>query len=78
MMWEQALFVAFISAGLVIAVQGLLIRRNPEKARPFFIERRLFDVLDPKSSTERARILGRLRVIYGLFFISVGSWGLLG
>ena len=71
------MFVALISAGVVIILQGILVRRRPQRARPIFLERPLFDVLDLDDPTEVAKVLGRLRVVYGIFFILLGLWGLL-
>mgnify|MGYP001065668792 FL=1 len=75
-MLETLLFIALISAGSAIAIQGLLLRRRPQRAHPFFLERPLFEVLDLQDSEEKAKILGRLRAFYGLFFIGLGLWGL--
>ena len=75
-MFETALFVALISTGVVIALQGVLIRRRPKRAHPAFLERPLFDVLDLKDPGDVAKILGRLRIFYGVFFVLLGLWGL--
>jgi hypothetical protein len=75
-MFETMLFVALISAGGVIVVQGILLRRRPQRARPIFLERPLFDVLDLQDPDEKAKILSRLRIVYGVFFIFLGLWGL--
>jgi hypothetical protein len=76
-MFETALFVTLISAGVVIALQGVLIRRQSKRAHPTFLERPLFNVLDLKDPDEVAKILGRLRIFHGVFFVLLGLWGLL-
>jgi hypothetical protein len=75
-MVETALFATLISAGIAIAVQGILIRRHPQRAHPFFLERPLFNVLDLEDPEDVAKVLGRVRVVYGGFFILLGVWGL--
>jgi len=76
-MLATALFVALISAGIIIAIQGILIRRRPQRAHPIFLEAPLFEVLELDDPDEVAKTLGRLRVVYGFFFILLGLWGLL-
>ena len=76
-MLDTALFVTLLVVGVLIALQGIWVRRRPERAQPVFLERPLLDVLDLEDPREMARVLGRLRVVYGLFFILLGLWGLL-
>lgn len=75
-MFETALFAALTAAGVVIALQGVLMGRRPQWARLFFLERPLFNVLDLEDPEDIAKVLGRLRIIYGVFFILLGVWGL--
>ncbi len=76
-MFEMALFAALTAAGIVIVLQGILMRRRPQRAHPTFLERPLFNVLDLEDPEDVAEVLGRLRIIYGLFFILLGVWGLI-
>ena len=73
-----ALLVALISAGVVIALQGFFIVKGRRVARAAFFERPLLEALALKDATRRALILGRLRVVYGLFLVMAGIWGLSG
>jgi hypothetical protein len=73
-----ALLVALVASGMVIALQGYLIIRGKRQAQAAFFERPLLDVLALKEPARTAQILGRLRMVYGLFLILVGVWGLLG
>ena len=77
-MVATAFLVALVSAGAVIALQGYLVTRG--KRRPFVTlpERRLLEALPLKAETQKLQALGRLRVVYGIFLIVVGLWGLSG
>lgn len=72
------LLIAFVSAGVVIALQGWLIIKGRRKARPLLFEKPLVDVLDLKKESDVLRVLGRLRLVYGVFLVVVGIWGLSG
>ena len=74
----SALVVARISAGVVTAIQGFLLLRGKGKGRPNFLERPLMDVLAlrVRDPAQLARLLGRVRLTYGLFLVVVGVWGL--
>lgn len=74
----EVILVAFISAGIVTAIQGILVLRGRRRAKPLPFERPLLDVLSPKQPDQRLQILGRLRLVYGIFLFVVGIWGLTG
>jgi hypothetical protein len=73
-----ALLVALVSAGIVLALQGYLILKGRRKGRAVFFERPLLEALGLKDATRMALVLGRLRMVYGLFLVLVGVWGLSG
>jgi len=74
----EVILIALVSAGVVTALQGLLMMRGKRRAHVTFIERPLIDALALKKETQVVRVLGRLRLVYGLFLIVVGIWGLIG
>ena len=71
-----AVLVALIAAGVVTAVQGVLFLRGKGNPRPYFYERPLMDVVSPKNKRQAQLALGRVRLIYGIFLVVVGVWGL--
>jgi hypothetical protein len=73
-----ALLVGLVSAGIVLALQGYLILKGRRKGRAVFFERPLLEALALKDATRMALVLGRLRMVYGLFLVLVGVWGLSG
>ena len=74
----QLIFIALISAGAITAIQGFLTLRGKRRAQVTFIERPLIDALAVKEEAQVTQVLGRLRVVYGLFLIAVGIWGVTG
>lgn len=70
------LLVAIVAAGVTITVRGILALRGRHRPRVSFLERQLIEVLSPKDE-ELPRVLGRLRIVYGLFLVVVGAWGLI-
>jgi len=72
----QFLLIALISAGAIVALQGLLTMRGRRPVRVTAIERPLINALALKDATQVAVVLGRLRLVYGLFFVVIGVWGL--
>jgi hypothetical protein len=73
----EVILIALISAGVITALQGLLTMRGKRHAHVTLIERPLIDVLALKEETQVVQVLGRLRLVYGLFLIVVGIWGLI-
>ena len=72
----EVLLVALVSAGVVTALQGLLTMRGRRGAHVSFFERPLINALVLKQDTQVVPVLGRLRLVYGLFLTVVGIWGL--
>jgi hypothetical protein len=73
-----ALLVALVSAGAVIILQGFLIVKGRRRPRMAFFERPLVEAHGSADAARVAIILGRLRMVYGLFLVLVGIWGLSG
>lgn len=72
----EVILIALVSAGVVTALQGVLIMRGKRRAQVTFIERPLIEALSLKKEAQVVQVLGRLRLVYGLFLIVVGIWGL--
>jgi len=73
----EAILIALVSAGVITALQGVLTMRGKRHANVTFIERPLIDALALKKEAQVVRVLGRLRLVYGLFLTVVGVWGLI-
>ena len=73
----EVILIALVSAGVITVLQGLLTMRGKRRAHVTFVERPLIDALALKSETEVEQVLGRLRLVYGLFLTVVGIWGLI-
>ncbi len=74
---ETFVVVALISFGVVVIVQGVQALRGRHQPRGNIFERPFVSLMEPETQEELVRILGRLRVIYGLFFVVIGLWALL-
>ncbi len=70
--------IALVSAGVITALQGVLVLRGRRRAQALPFEKPLLDVLGLKNAAQTLRVLGRLRLIYGIFLVVVGVWGLSG
>ncbi len=75
-MWEKVIFGALIGLGVVTGIYGWGILKGRRLPKPMFFERPLLAVLALKGPREEALILGRLRLVYALFLIVLGVWGL--
>ncbi len=75
---EQAyLFVVLIIVGVVITIYGLQSTTGRRQPKMNIIERPLIAALQLKNPNQTRRVLGRVRVVYGMFFVIMGIWGLL-
>lgn len=72
----EVILIALISGGVITTLQGLLTMRGKRRARVTLIERPLIDALALKKESQVVQVLGRLRLVYGLFLVVVGIWGL--
>ena len=73
----EVILIALVSAGVITALQGVLTMRGKRHANVTFIERPLIDALALNKEAQVVRVLGRLRLVYGLFLTVVGVWGLI-
>jgi hypothetical protein len=73
----EVILIALVSAGVITALQGVLTMRGRRHANVRFIERPLIDALALKKEAQVVQVLGRLRLVYGLFLTVVGIWGLI-
>lgn len=72
----DAVLVVVIAAGVFVALQGLLAMRGRRPARPTVFEQPLIAALAPKKQAEVNRVLGRVRLILGIFLIVIGIWAM--
>jgi len=72
------LLIALISAGVIVTLQGVLTMRGRRPARVTLLERPLIEALSLREATQVTQVLGRLRLVYGLFLVVIGVWGLAG
>ncbi len=77
-MFGTTLLIAIVSAGVVVALQGFLIVRGRRRGQAAFFERPLLDALALKTPKQVSQVLGRLRIVYGLFLVAAAVWGLSG
>jgi len=73
----EVILIALVSAGVITAFRGVLTMRGKRHANVTFIERPLIDALALKKEAQVVQVLGRLRLVYGLFLTVVGVWGLI-
>ena len=77
-MFGTTLLIGIVSAGVIIALQGFLIVRGRRRGQAAFFERPLLDALALKTPRQLSQVLGRLRIVYGLFLVAAGIWGFSG
>ncbi len=66
-MWVTAIMYGLVSAGVIIALQGYLrVSGNPQVA---FFEKTLLEALRPQDEGPEGADLGRLRIVYGFFWL---------
>lgn len=77
MMWADFISFLLIGLGAALCVQGILALRRRLTLRANFLERSFVALWETKDKTRAPQILGRMRIIYGVFFIILGFWSLL-
>lgn len=77
-MLTTAILAGLIAAGVMVALQGLLAMRGRRPVQPNIVERPLIEALALKNERQVTVVLGRLRLVYGLFLVVLGVWGLTG
>lgn len=71
------IFIIIITAGAIIATQGLQIIRGRIKPQANIFERVFLSALEVKDKDKIIQIIGRVGVVYGLFFTVLGIWALI-
>jgi hypothetical protein len=71
------IFIVIIAAGAIIAVQGIQIILKRINPKANFFETILLSALEVKDKDKIIQIIGRMRVVYGLFFVTLGIWALI-
>jgi len=74
---ETFIFIALITVGVIVALQGIQTMRGRYKPRANIVEHAFVSTLEIKDHKKITQIVGRLRVVYGLFFVILGIWALL-
>ena len=77
-MAKTYVFIVVITFGTIIAIQGIRLLRGHEKTSIFPPERILMSVFGGNDITIQLRVLGRIRVVIGVFHIAIGIWALTG
>jgi len=75
--WSDFVSLALIGLGFSLCVQSVLGLRGRLTLRASFWERPFIALWETKDKTRVPKILGRMRIIYGVFFITLGFWSLL-
>lgn len=75
-MGQTYIFVTFIVIGVSIIMYGLRTTQGRTQPKMVFFERPLLTALRIKDPHEMRRVLGRIRVVYGIFLVIIGIWGL--
>ncbi len=76
-MWADFISFLLIGLGAGLCLQGILALRGRLTLRASFWERPFIALWETKDKTRIPKILGRMRIIYGVFFITLGFWSLL-
>jgi hypothetical protein len=76
-MAKTYVFIVFIAIGVLEAIQGLRLLRGKGQGSVLLPERMLLSAFGGNEPEKQMRILGRIRIIIGLFLIVVGIWALL-
>jgi hypothetical protein len=70
----RVLMGVLIGVGVFAIVQGLLAILGKTKLRPNVFEQPLLEALVPKNEVDANRMLGRIRLIFGFFFLVLAFW----
>ena len=74
-MGTNYLFILLIIVGVGIIIGGIQNTRGRRQPTMNIVERPLITALQLKDPNETRRVLGRIRVVYGIFFVIMGIWG---
>jgi hypothetical protein len=75
-MAKTFIFIVVITAGILIALQGMRMLRSKSKPRAFPPEIVLMSLFGGKNTANQMRVLGRLRVVIGIFLVVIGIWAM--
>ncbi len=75
-MAKTFIFIAVITSGILIAMQGMRVMRSRNKPSVLPPERVLMSVFAGHDIKNQMRVLGRLRVVIGIFLVVIGIWAM--
>ncbi|TFG67650.1 MAG: hypothetical protein E4H27_08750 [Anaerolineales bacterium] len=75
-MAKTFVFIVVITAGVLIALEGIRMLNKRSAPRAFAPEVMLMSVFGGKNKVNQLRVLGRLRVVMGIFLIVIGIWAM--
>lgn len=75
-MAKTYVFVAIITFGVIIAVQGFRLLRKMGTVRVIPPERVLIELFGGSKPDEQLKVLGRIRIVLGVFLVVIGIWAL--
>ncbi len=76
-MWADFVSFLLIGLGAGLCIQGILAMRGRQTLHANFLERPFVTLWESKDKARIPKILGRMRITYGVFFIILGLWSLL-
>ena len=75
-MAKTYVFIVVIAFGVLIAMQGVRLLRSKRKANVLPPERVLMSVFGGNNPENQLRVLGRIRVVIGIFLVVIGIWAM--
>ena len=76
-MTETYIFIVVITFGVIIVIQGARLIRRKGKTSVLPPERVLMSVFGGDDPEKQLHILGRVRIVIGIFLILIGMWALM-
>lgn len=70
------IFIVVIAGGVIIAIQGARLLKGKQKPTIWQPERVLISVFGIRNAEDQLRVLGRIRIIVGMFLVAIGIWAL--
>ena len=75
-MGKTYVFIVVITFGTLIVIQGIRLLRRRGKTSVLPPERVLMSVFGGNNVDNQLRILGRIRIVIGIFLVVIGIWAL--
>ena len=75
-MTETYIFIVVITFGVLIALHGVRLLRSKSKTTVLPPERVLMSLFGGDDPENQLRVLGRIRVVIGIFLIVIGMWAM--